>query len=1011
VRRVRRSTSSSSLGSTSEESVASAGSTTSTRTGEDGVVEEVKTVRREDGRLVRMVKRLVNRKGKKKEDKKEGPVSKLSPEDEAVAEQYRKMIQMGMPDDAVKHKMTQDDVKREIIESVMKHEASSKDPASSETSGAVGQSSITLTADEEAQANKFRKMLKMGLPEEAVRHKMAAASVDPKIIAAVVGGDAPGGEEEAAPEITLTKEEEGVAERYRKMMRIGLSEVAVRTKMQNEGVDPRIVYSVAGGDPPAAAPVDAGPPGLTDKEKEIVERYQKMLRTGIPEVAVRNKMTAEGLDERMVAMVLEQHASIEFNTAQKLIKQYEDIAKKFQEMLKAGESNEVVRKRMMDEGVSEKLITTVLEGGSLEDLANEEAKAPKFEVEVHQAPEGQAGAVGASNLDPTKQYAEVGEGKEVVDSKLAEAARAVSVLGDLDIQALLSKLQNGDMEILINKLQEAEKRQKKLEKQLAQSGIAIAEDIEYMEAKLKVEEIARRMGEIGGSDATVEDKQEQVKLREEYFKLEQEMERFNTALMLTEEYQAEQDAMEQKWERDNAPANVEALKTIRRHMPVKIRFMSEADLTTQPSPNGKFLPKTIAKKFKRTNVLQCLRVNPDDLERMHPSTLENMRVTGLTLTERRALYLHLKPLERKWEKNKSEKMTERKWTWYKMMKNNFKENLAPYERHIAEFGPPGNHTCTLLGKQCPVKADKVIDYDNDYGYPDTAEYEISEVKKADVDDPGAKAMQEALGLLREKKANERGDLLKKHYKGKLLQVSKANGSCENMDEAMDRMENHTMKWIGTLLEKGDKVVEADQKKEVGLFTDAINELKLSTLDFAQRSGMQLSGKRTAGGDKVDIRSSVEGGLAEEVIECSREFFSYIRKRMGEIGIPDTRITKTIESIEQILGDLHTKNLELLKKLGVPRPNRSRKLKTNSDLKKEVEEKRKQAEDKDKPAAAESTGGARPPGPPMPRGGGGRGGLLDAIQGAKGRGRIGGARGGGGGRGGLLGKFCFHVSRS
>ena len=147
-------------------------------------------------------------------------------------------------------------------------------------------------------------------------------------------------------------------------------------------------------------------------------------------------------------------------------------------------------------------------------------------------------------------------------------------------------------------------------------------------------------------------------------------------------------------------------------------------------------------------------------------------------------------------------MAERKWTWFKMMKNNFKENLAPYQRHIDQFGPPGNHTCNLIGKQCPLKADKIIDYDNDYGWTPEAEYEVSEVRKADTDDPGAKAMAEALELAREKKANERADLLKKHYKGKLLQVSKANGSCESMDESMDKMEFALARWAETKLEKG-----------------------------------------------------------------------------------------------------------------------------------------------------------------------------------------------------------------
>jgi len=1033
VRRVRRSTSSSSLSSkdsTAGESVSSDAAS---------VTDEVKPVRQADGRLVRMVKRFVKRGSSKKEEKK-GPVSHLSPADEEIAQQYRKMREMGMPDDAVKHKMTQDDVNDAIQQSVLNHEVA---PVMGEPGSEKFAPVVELTPGEEAEAAQFRKMLKMGLPPEVVRQKMEAAQVDSKIVFALTGGDAPKaidtpktGETAAGTQsngVSLTDKEEETASRFRKMLTIGLSEEAVRHKMMAEGVDARIINAVTGEDSPTNAaaggdsPTSAG--GLSMKEEEIVERYRKMLRSGIPEIAVRNKMASEALEERLQEMVLQQGATVEFNTAQKLIKKYEDIAKKFKEMLNSGESLEIVRRKMKEEGHNEKLITAVLEGGSLEDLAKEEAKesskgevketaSPLFEVEIQSSTAPAAPAPTApSGLDPSKQYTEIGEGKEVVDSKLADAARAVSALGDLDMKALLDKLQNGDMEILLNKLKEAEKRQKKLEKQLAQAGIGVAEDIEYTEAKVKVEEIAKRMGEIGGSDATVENKEDQTKLREEYFKLEQEMERYNTALMLTDEFQQEQDAVELKWENDNAPLNLEALKKIRRHMPVKIRFMSEADLTTKPSPNGKVLPKEIAKKFKRTNVLQCLRVDPSDMERMHPSTLENMRVTGLTLTERRALYAHLKPLGPKWEKNKSEKMTERKLAWYNMMKNNFKENLAPYQRHVDEFGPPGRHSCTLIGKQCPVRADKIIDYDGNYGWPEGPSFEVSEVKKAAVDDPGAKAKQEAIEMLREKKANERGDKLKKHYKGKLLQVSKANGSCESMDEAMDRMENHTMRWMQTVLDKGGNLGEAEKKKEVASFMDAINEMKLATLDFAQRSGMQLTGKKKAGGDAADIRSSVEGGLAEEVIECSVEFFGYIRQRMREGSIIDSRLNSTMEAIEGILNELHDKNLQLLRKLGEPRPPRSRKLKKNSDLKSEVLEKKKQQEEKDKPAEE-----APPrPGPP---GGGGRGGLLgrfqlltilctvavrahlifnlfvsDAIQ--KGPGR-GGARGGGG-RGGLLGK--------
>jgi hypothetical protein len=613
-----------------------------------------------------------------------------------------------------------------------------------------------------------------------------------------------------------------------------------------------------------------------------------------------------------------------------------------------------------------------------------------------------------------------------------------------ELLATMSNMENFDgekMGELLQKLQDAEKRQKKLEKQLAQAGVAVAEDIDYDICMQKVQEIGKRMNDIGGSDVTHPDKAEQNRLREEYFKLEQGMEKYNSALMLTDEYQQEQDRLEKKWEEDNAPGNLEALKKLRRHMPVEVRNMSEAMLTNEPTPNGKYIPKATAKKFKRTNVLQLIRRHPDDIVRMHPSTLDNMRVTGLTLTERRALYEHLRPAGPQWKAMKAEKMTERKWTWYTMMKSNFKENLASWQRHVDQYGPPGSHPyatrinpnegCPLIGKQCPLKADKLIDYDGDYGYTDGAEYEVSEVKKADVEDSGAKAMQEAMELMREKKANERSDLLKKHYNGKLLMVSKANGSCESMDECTDKMEFGMIKWLNDINDLGDdksKLTEDVKKKEIANMTDVLNEIKLLILNFCERSGMQMSGKKKEGDDTPDPRSAVECSLSEEVIECFRVFTKFVNGRMKELDTVDTRTKSAIDMMVKLLDELHGRNEATLKKLGVERMARSRKLKTQEEITKDIKERRTAAEPPPAADDEDTGGGGGPPPPGPPRGGlmdaikgggggGGRGGLMAAIGGRGGRGPPGGGRGGllgaiasagrggrgppGGGRGGLM----------
>ena len=68
--------------------------------------------------------------------------------------------------------------------------------------------------------------------------------------------------------------------------------------------------------------------------------------------------------------------------------------------------------------------------------------------------------------------------------------------------------------------------------------------------------------------------------------------------------------------------------------------------------------------------------------------------------------------------------------------------------------------------------------------------------------------------------------------------------------------------------------------------------------------------------------------------------------MKELKAHDTRITKTIEMLEGILSELHGRNENVMKSLNVKRLDRSRKLRSISDLKKEVEDKRKPEEDEE-----------------------------------------------------------------
>jgi len=333
----------------------------------------------------------------------------------------------------------------------------------------------------------------------------------------------------------------------------------------------------------------------------------------------------------------------------------------------------------------------------------------------------------------TRILAQMNQGKKKSAPSVASLYNNDDRESDISTPTTASEAQNNqnaeEIQRLLDELQQAERRQKLLEKQLQQSGIVLAEDIPYQLAKDKVAAISKRMNEIGSSDVVHEDPLVQKQLREEYFRLEKDMQKYLSALMLTDEFAQEQRFEAEQWEAKHAEANKNALDAIRKHMPLDIRTISAQQLE-----EDRGLPKPMVQKFRRTNVLQLLRVDPTVVAKWHPSTVEAFRVTGMTLTERRAIHAYLLPVAEIWRgksdtlTSSSDPMTSRKLAWFNTMKTNFAEALSKYERHLGggTTGSPRRHVhstclqnrCNLVGNQCPVRANRAMDYfATDLGFP------------------------------------------------------------------------------------------------------------------------------------------------------------------------------------------------------------------------------------------------------------------------------------------------------
>jgi Subunit CCDC53 of WASH complex len=218
-----------------------------------------------------------------------GGGSSLSPGEEQIASQYRKMMKIGMPEGAVRHKMNMDGVSSKIQDSVVAGEvAPRRNSGAPARPGNGGGPMSSLSQEEEMIASQYRKLMKIGMPEGAVRHKMTMDGVSNKIQNSVVAGEV--AVVESSPASTsssssgakgakgnlssLSKEEEHIASQYRRMMKVGMPEGAVRHKMNMDGVSAKIQDSVVAGELP-------NPDSLHDTNSETPVRLVNPMAAAI----------------------------------------------------------------------------------------------------------------------------------------------------------------------------------------------------------------------------------------------------------------------------------------------------------------------------------------------------------------------------------------------------------------------------------------------------------------------------------------------------------------------------------------------------------------------------------------------------------------------------------------------------------------------------------------------------------------------------------------------------------
>ncbi|RHZ19016.1 hypothetical protein DYB31_004233 [Aphanomyces astaci] len=269
-------------------------------------------------------------------------------QDDATYAKYFKMLRLNIPEEAVRLKMKEHGVNLKALElgpDGLVSDLTTAEPVKAEA---------PLLKDDPVYG-KYFKMLKMHIPEGAVRQKMIEHGVNLKALE--LGPDGLVSDlttaEPAKAEAPLLKDDP-VYGKYFKMLKMHIPEGAVRQKMIEHGVNLKALELGPDGlvsDLTTAEPAKAEAPLL--KDDPVYGKYFKMLKMHIPEGAVRQKMIEHGVN--LKALELGPDGLVSDLMVKALLKDDPVYAKYFK-MLKMHIPEGAVKQKMIEHGANPKAL-------------------------------------------------------------------------------------------------------------------------------------------------------------------------------------------------------------------------------------------------------------------------------------------------------------------------------------------------------------------------------------------------------------------------------------------------------------------------------------------------------------------------------------------------------------------------------------------------------------------------------------------------------------------------------
>lgn len=217
-----------------------------------------------------------------------------------IIARFSKLVSFGIPAEEVALAMRAKAFDERLISAVMRS-AISPEANGDKKSGAA------------KVQQRFKSMLKAGVPAPAIAQAMSVNGISDELIRSVVGDDCP-----LPPKPHHTAESEvttKLAERFQRMIKVGIAPAAVAQAMAVHGFDETLIKFVLESCPPPPPEPEAPLPkeGKCGGGKgkwggnnggNAVTRFSRMLKAGIPADVLEKVMVDKGLDRETILAVL-----------------------------------------------------------------------------------------------------------------------------------------------------------------------------------------------------------------------------------------------------------------------------------------------------------------------------------------------------------------------------------------------------------------------------------------------------------------------------------------------------------------------------------------------------------------------------------------------------------------------------------------------------------------------------------------------------------------------------------